>query len=80
MSNNEQLFAEIIPSEEATLSGGMGRGRRRPIKHRRGHNKADAKALADAVGYDTKTFTFTDANVIQGVSSSSTSISSASTY
>ena len=24
MSNNEQLFAEIIPSEEANLSGGCG--------------------------------------------------------
>ena len=24
MSNNEQLFAEIIPSEEANLSGGKG--------------------------------------------------------
>ncbi|MEM8723531.1 MAG: hypothetical protein AAGE84_30330 [Cyanobacteria bacterium P01_G01_bin.39] len=24
MSNNEQLFAEIIPTEEANLSGGMG--------------------------------------------------------
>ena len=26
MSNKEQLFAEIIPSEEANLSGGMGSG------------------------------------------------------
>ena len=24
MSNNQQLFAEIIPSEEANLSGGCG--------------------------------------------------------
>ena len=41
MSNNEQLFAEIIPSEEATLSGGNG-------GHRRGGHRPRIKVTADA--------------------------------
>ena len=69
MSNNEQLFAEIIPSEEANLSGGSGgsRARRKPL------NEAFATATADAIGENTFTDTFTDAFVVQGERSSSTS-------
>ena len=76
MSNNEQLFAEIIPSEEATLSGGNGGHRR----HRRFRNDAYADATADAIGPNTKTSTYTDAFVVYGERSSSTSSSSASAY
>ena len=41
MSNNQQLFAEIIPSEEANLSGGSGLT---PL------SVADAKANSAAIG------------------------------
>ena len=76
MSNNEQLFAPIIPSEEANLSGGRGgQGR-----HRTGYNDATAGATADAIGHNTFTDTYTDAFVVQGERSSSTSQSVASTY
>ncbi len=46
MSNNEQLFAEIIPSEEANLSGGS--GATLPIPNFL--SAADAKANSAAVG------------------------------
>ena len=75
MSHNEQLFTEIIPSEEANLAGGnRGRRRRRPL------NTASADATADAFGRNTDTYTFTDAFVRQGHRSSSTSSSYAEAY
>ncbi|MGK7934407.1 MAG: hypothetical protein AB4206_01135 [Xenococcaceae cyanobacterium] len=51
MSNNEQLFAEIIPSEEASLSGGGGYGRRgdRPGVARR-PIEVNASASATIIG------------------------------
>ena len=76
MSNNEQLFAEIIPSEEANLSGGRGGAGR----HRGGYNDAEADATADAIGHNSFTATYTDAFVVQGKRSSSTSSSIASVY
>ena len=77
MSNNEQLFAEIIPTEEANLSGGRGGAGR----HRTGgYNDASAGATADAIGFNTYTDTYTDAFVVQGERSSSTSYSTASAY
>ena len=76
MSNNEQLFAEIIPSEEANLSGGNGGYQKKP----RYYNDAYADATADAIGHNTFTDTYTDAYVVQGKRSSSTSASYASAY
>ena len=78
MSNNEQLFAEIIPSEEANLSGGNGGygGRHKTG----GFNDATADATADAIGHNTFTDTYTDAYVVQGKRSSSASSSYASAY
>ena len=77
MSNNEQLFAEIIPSEEANLSGGYC-----GACHEKsgGFNDAKADATADAIGHNTFTDTYTDAYVVQGKRSSSTSSSCASAY
>ena len=75
MSNNEQLFAEITPNEEANLSGGSG-GRPAP----RYFNDAYADATADAIGPNTFTETYTDAFVVYGERSSSTSSSRASAY
>ncbi|MGV2826836.1 hypothetical protein [Myxosarcina sp. GI1(2024)] len=72
MSNQEPLFAEINPSEEANLSGGRRRGRPPGV------NLAFADATADAIGLNTFTQTFTDAFVVEGVRSSSTSSSIAS--
>ncbi|MGK7947611.1 MAG: hypothetical protein AB4368_02070 [Xenococcaceae cyanobacterium] len=75
MSHNQELFTEIIPSEEANLAGGSGRHRRRrPV------NTASADATADAFGRNTDTYTFTDAFVRQGHRSSSTSSSYAESY
>ena len=77
MSHNEELFTEIIPSEEANLAGGNGgrrHHRRRPV------NTASADATADAFGRNTDTYTFTDAFVRQGRRSSSTSSSYAESY
>ena len=74
MSHNQELFTEIIPSEEANLAGGSGRRRRRPV------NTASADATADAFGRNTNTYTFTDAFVRQGHRSSSTSSSYAESY
>ena len=79
MSNNEQLFAEIIPSEEANLSGGYC-GACHPKKKSGGFNDAKADATADAIGHNTFTDTYTDAYVVQGKRSSSTSSSCASAY
>ncbi len=77
MSNNE-LFAEIIPSEEASLSGGRGgRGGRQTPRFK---NDATADATADAIGPNTYTNTYTDAFVVYGERSSSTSSSVASAY
>ena len=76
MSNNEQLFAEIIPSEEATLSGGNGGHRR----GRRFKNDAYAGATADARGRNTFARTDTDAYVVEGELSSAYSFSEASSY
>ncbi len=80
MSNNE-LFAEIIPSEEASLSGGYGgrsgRGGRQTPRFK---NDATADATADAIGPNTYTNTYTDAFVVYGERSSSTSSSVASAY
>ena len=78
MSNNEQLFAEIIPSEEANLSGGYGGRGGRPAP--RFNNDATADATADAIGPNTYTDTYTDAFVVYGERSSSTSSSVASAY
>ena len=50
MSNNE-LFAEIVPTEEASLSGGR--------LHRRRRGRADAEADANASGRFIFTNTFT---------------------
>ena len=75
MSNNEQLFAEIIPSEEATLSGGDG-----GYRHRRYYNDARAGATADARGRNTFARTDTDAYVVEGQLSSAYSFSEASSY
>ena len=47
MSNNEQLFAEIIPSEEANLSGGRGLGSRGQAEV-----NAEATATVDILGLD----------------------------
>ncbi|MGK7934406.1 MAG: hypothetical protein AB4206_01130 [Xenococcaceae cyanobacterium] len=82
MSNNEQLFAEIIPSEEASLSGGggYGHGGRQDYYYRRYNNTADAVATADAIGPNTDTFTRTDAFAVYGERSSSFSESSARAY
>ena len=70
MSNNE-LFAEIIPTEEATLSGGRRRRRR---------GRAEALADATASGRNVFTDTVTNAEVDRygnaSASSSSTSIAS----
>ena len=74
MSDNKQLFSEIVPTEEANLSGGSRRHHRRPI------NTASADAFADARGRNTDTYTFTDAVVVQGRRSSSTSSSYAESY
>ena len=53
MSNNEQLFAEIIPTEEANLSGGMGNT-----------NTAEADAWVRVTGGDYNTaYALTDAKV-----------------
>ena len=57
MSNQEQLFAEIIPSEEANLSGGTGATLPVPFL-----SFADAKANSLAAGgliNDARTFTDT---------------------
>ncbi len=48
MSNNEQLFAEIIPSEEANLSGGRGRSSRLG----QAEVNAEANATVDIVGLE----------------------------
>ena len=68
MSNNEQLFAEIIPTEEANLSGGNG-GYTVP-QHQKGYkgyfnNFANAGGFASAQGGDinlalTDTFAITN--------------------
>ena len=58
MSNNEQLFTEIIPSEEANLSGGSGGTAKVPNFL----SAADATANSAAVGgliNDAKTLTET---------------------
>ena len=73
MSNNEQLFVELIPNEEASLSGG---GRRSHRYYYR--NTAYADASANAYGPNTDTSTYTDAYVNHGYSSSSYSSSYAS--
>jgi hypothetical protein len=78
MSNNEQLFTEIIPSEEANLSGG--RGYRGDYPAPRYNNDAYADATADAIGPNTYTNTYTDAFVVYGERSSSTSSSVARSY
>ena len=69
MSNNE-LFAEIIPTEEASLSGGR----------RRRRGRAEALADATASGRNVFTDTVTNAEVDRfgnsSASSSSTSIAS----
>ena len=64
MSNNE-LFAEIMPTEEASLSGG------RLFRRRRG--RADAEADASASGRLVFTNTFTNAEVDRFGNSSATS-------
>ncbi len=81
MSNNEQLFVEIIPSEEANLSGGRGRGSRgssgSPLSP--AEVNAEAVATVDIIGSigdssrsTTRTFSdaFVDENRILGRSSS----------
>ena len=80
MSNNEQLFAEIIPCEEATLSGGSGYGYGQPHHYYNYKNDAYAGASADAQGYNTFSDTYTNAEVIQGKRSTSYSSSYASAY
>jgi hypothetical protein len=69
MSNNE-LFAEIVPTEEASLSGGRHRRRRR--------GRADAEADASASGRLVFTNTFTNAEVDRYGNASATSSSTSS--
>ncbi len=77
MSNNEQLFAEIIPTEEANLSGGRGRGG----GDRLGQTEVSAEAVAtvdilgpigDSSRSTTRTFSdaYVDENRILGRASS----------
>lgn len=55
MTNNEQLFTDMLPSEEANLSGGMGIN----------ITSAGAKAVASATGNKfTQAITSTDARSI----------------
>ena len=75
MSNNNQLFTEITPNEEANLSGGSGRRGRRHF-----NNDALAGATADARGRNTFARTDTDAYVVEGQLSSAYSLSEASSY
>jgi hypothetical protein len=60
-------------AEETSVVGADGWGRRRLPSA-----KAHAVALADAIGFRTKTFTGTDAQAVAGLFSSSASESSAS--
>ena len=50
MSNNEQLFAEINPSEEANLSGGRGGRGGRGNRFSQTEVNAEAVATVDILG------------------------------
>ena len=68
--SNKELFAEIMPAEEASLSGGR--------LHRRRGGRADAEADAFASGRFVFTNTFTNAEVDRYGNASATSSSTSS--